>query len=75
MCSFAIIAGVFTVARVAENNPKNPTRGFDFALSALKGAIKLNRTNTIVLMIRVPVIASLLFSISKAGVFDTNIPT
>ena len=64
-----------TVARVAENSPKNPINGFDFALSVLNGAITLNRTNIMVLMMRVPVIDSLLFSISQAGVFDTNIPT
>ena len=64
-----------TVARVAENNPKNPISGFDLALSVLKGAMKLNSNNIMVLRIRVPVMASLLFSISHAGVFDTNIPT
>ena len=65
-----------TVARVAENKPKKPIRGFDFTLSILVGAMKVqNRTNTMVLTIRIPVISSLLFSISHAGVFDANIPT
>ena len=64
-----------TVANVAETNPPKPINGLDFALSALIVAMILKATKTSVLKINVDVTANLLFSISHAGVFETNIPT
>ena len=65
--------GIFTSP--AETSPANPASGFDLAASDSVAAAMEKKTMATTFTTRISVTLSRDFSISQAGVLDTNMPT